>query len=203
MNVRSKIMVANRKINCDGKYKKYNGITIICPLITNIKKYYQHFDVNVNKNKYSILPLDSMHMTMRNLWTEASFKSTEAFFTNLEEWVPVLQQVQDKLEKYATNVSMEVSGNYVHGLKLKPSSYEDGLAIGVMETLIDDVLYEHPKINQKVHQLVTKHMTLLYSYNDKQFDYMDMLDGTLLPKRLVFGKPQVCLFDSMERYIPI
>jgi hypothetical protein len=182
----------SHKIDSNGKYKKYYGVTIICPLLTDISEYHQNLSNSIDTNKYSILPIDSMHMTLRNLWTQNSFNDDiPLYHKELRLQMPHLIKLNEELKKLSP-IYMEVIENYIHGVFLEPHTYDDAIQLANYEMTVDRHIDHSDRVK--------KHMTLAYNYNSN-IKFKRKING--LQKILKFDIPKICTFDSMETYIPI
>lgn len=204
------------KIDSSGKYLPFRGTCIICPLYIDIadhdtdipdpeqyarkvRSYHDSLGKALDPKKYSVLPLDSMHMTVRNLWSQASFKSAEEYQAHTLRNMPVLKELQRELSQHSGTIRMRVTGNYAKGVRLDPATYDDGLALANEECMIHLALQKIGTFDRPI-----RHMTFAYDYDRKLRRTVLSEDVTsILPPVLVFGPPVVCTFDSMLEYVPI
>ena len=187
------------KISKQGGYLPFYGVSVICPLITDISTYYKQFEQDIKDKNINILmlPLNSMHMTLKDFWTERDYKSRKQYEIDLKNKMVYLRKLQDKLSPYKHDtIRMKVSSNYLNGVYLIPASYNDELKILKYEQLLDICLRDIGTF-----PIIIKHMSFGYHYGDikKTFEF----NKKSLPDILEFKAPTVCSFESMLHYEPI
>jgi hypothetical protein len=186
----------SKKIDSRGNYLPYKGVTVICPLYTRIDENGIKYDFNnqykalttgLDPNKYSILPLESYHMTIKGIFSGRN--NTVHFNKSL----PQLRKLQSALqEQGAKYLAMSTKRFYNHGVHLEPATYEDSMLLSMYENVIDSVLMTKVPVIQK-------HMTFAYRYTDENSP-PPLRNRVKLPSVLFFGPPVVCTFDDMTKY---
>jgi len=58
----------------DNKFGLYEGITIVCFLNSEFNKYYDEVKKYLSDKEYKILPLDTLHFTLLNLYCRSHYK---------------------------------------------------------------------------------------------------------------------------------
>ena len=186
------------KINSNGKYNTFNGITIISKIhaINHIfcKDLFNILDSNdLVKEYYSLLPISSYHMTIFNIVTQKSIN------THLNEYVSNNKHILDGVNCYLSDNFSEIKTKIkcvvvegVISLILELSEHDKQLIKKVSDEL---------KIIHKIPEYF--HVTLAYLYKDIRPEICKQIFNSLsinFNNDIVFEYPQLTYFYDMTQF---
>lgn len=176
----------------DGKYQRFEGLTIICPLLS-----FSNWVTPFSLDGYLPLPPASFHMTLTNLWTRKHFLNAETYneYNVLSETkLNLLKNVLGQMSGFSMN-ALSITSNNNCAKVVMTAGYEERVKMSHYQTIIRNILtpniYSEPDI---------PHMTLGYATsNNVKHINVHLPVNT----ELHFGPPILCRFEDMTSFIPL
>jgi hypothetical protein len=192
-------MLIHKKIDAQGNYLEFPGITVIADVDNKDKEFWLHIDEFLNgtiklRNYYTPLPRSSYHMTTNNLYTQSD---------DANNWPALLddERFQHLHTKLITNsftptaqiVAIKASYALQLNLILPQSQY------ALVKTIADEFGIQNKIPN-------TFHITLAYAYkelSDTQIiaAEIEQLASLCLKKELTLQPPRLCFFHDMQQFV--
>jgi hypothetical protein len=193
------------KINKDGKYTPYPGVTVIAGIGDNHNEFWQTLYQKLNNSElickyFKPLPYQSYHMTTCNLYVKEWYFSRWPSFIN--EKLDFFRQLHAKLTR--TPIIPEIT---IEDLNVSDVLQLDVSLPPEQEAIIQAVAQEFG-LEKKVPEYF--HITLgyLYNFSINEEDFAAIKDecaqilATCLKKELSLDPPQLSYFQSMKKFIP-
>lgn len=196
-----------RKIDGNGTFELFDGITIVCDLVSDVSSFYERLTKVLPPDCFSILPKESFHMTIASIQNRNRFPTLEKYNEYLKNNLENFIQIKSKYSKISSETQFE--------MLVKP--FKSGLftkrvlgveLIGTNE--VDKILKEWQLIAVQPLKLQrtfpTWHLTLAYPTKrelnkSESKDLFDLLNQELFEKELKFGVPRLCYFHGMTKFI--
>jgi hypothetical protein len=199
---------AGPKLNAEGQYQPFPGITVVAPVDhetkARLKPFFEGLAESVTVKRYCApLPLESAHMTTLNLFTQGK-KSSEEWSQFLKEKKPLLKKLRAHLQKHAFRPTGKVK---------TLSFFSTGQFVLDLSPEQDEKLRAVAKRFQLEQTLPGKwHVTFCYFYKEvpmaDTLAFREELErittkalGSMQP-RMTFEAPSIHTFQDMESYEP-
>ena len=196
------------KINVKGEYIPFQGVTVVASIGAQNKEMWQKIYEELNQNRllkqfYTLLPVDSYHLTTLNLFTERS-KKTGNWKDFITGQLPFFQNINKKLEAEAfhPHVKLErpgVAKTLQITIQLDKEEKEKIQSLG-------------KEFSQQKNVPNPLHVTLGYLYRDMGKGTRDQIFLKLqrimkkilasYKKPVVLDTPKLCYFKDMQEFIP-
>ena len=194
-----------RKIDSSGRFLPFRGVTVIAQVREENKEMWEHIYKSLDQNclireYFSLLPVQSYHMTTIDLYTEVVNPIWDKFVSNQ---LPRLRNLNADLQTHA--FQPQVTGG-------KP------MVSSVIMFLLKMNEHQKEKINlvAKKFQSLKKvpqefHVTLAYSYKkipheaSQQIkkDVNDIFESIIESNpEILFEEPKLCYFRNMTEFTP-
>lgn len=216
----------NPKIYIDGSYKPFYGWTIVCPTVTDFKFIENYIKENNFIKKYvSPLPSSSYHVTVFSIWSNLCNLIPQQI-QNLNTFeLKILEQKSKSgyfnpnncIDNFLYQLFFECKRSSIKFLTLKIKLvYFNKQNIGIIFHDSDDLVKLQNLRNKIINVskytdgMDTFHMTLGYTFKDIDTkteqsinEELNILNIILKNQTVVFRCPDVCSFESMEKFTPI
>ncbi|KTD33799.1 hypothetical protein Lnau_2091 [Legionella nautarum] len=194
------------KINKDGKYTPYPGVTVIAGIGDNDNEFWQTLYQKLNSSPlickyFKPLPYQSYHMTTCNLYVKEWYFSRWSSFINQK--LHFLQQLHVELSKTPiipeiTIEDLNVSDVLQLNVSLPPDQEEEIKAVAKQFGL-------EKKVPEYFH--ITLGYLYNFSINEEDFaaiknECTEILATCLKKEKLYLDSPQLTFFHSMKKFIP-
>lgn len=213
----------NKKVNTDGSYRRYSGVTVISIVKNDLKHIETFLKNSVLSEYYSPLPSSSYHMTLFNIWC-----TQNKFLPPHEEYLKTIKNYSnyrklcnlDNCNSLDSKMMEMLSGIHwnIKNINFDDFKVKGSLFAGNTLTL---KIYECNK-NPEITKLrsfcidITKnddadlklHITLGYLYKEVPQEKYEILTNEinklqkLVKFELELNPPDVYYFKSMTEYIP-
>ena len=201
----------SHKINSFGEYTKYHGMTVVSHVA---KKHYDIFEQLLTELRekvghiYSVLPVDSLHMTVFNMFTQ----SIQSSYT--EEEIASYKKKVNKFKTFGTKFCPENKGKQMVKIDSFYGHTTLGSTFGLKVTPMWDIQKQR-KILSSVTGLEDKslnkgnfHITFGYNYNNIEISEELKKEIEVIFKRyrlssIEVEEPEVCEFFDMTKFIPV
>lgn len=191
-------MLIHKKIDAQGNYLEFPGITVIADIDNKDKEFWLHIHDFLNGCKnlglyYAPLPSSSYHMTTNNLYTQNDDTNNWPALLNDERFQHLHSTLMDTaFTPTATVVAIKVAYALQLNLAIPQSQYK------IIRTIANEFGIEN-KIPK------TFHITLAYAYqepSDTQIIATEIaqLTSLSLEKELTLQPPRLCFFYDMQQF---
>ncbi|WP_133136837.1 DUF1868 domain-containing protein [Legionella rowbothamii] len=191
-------MLIHEKIDAQGNYLEFPGVTVIADVDNKDKDFWLHIYGLLNGAKklrsyYAPLPCSSYHMTTNNLYTESDAPNNWPTLLNDERFQHLHAKLTaNSFTPTAKIVAIKASYALQLNLILPQSQY----------TLVKAIADEFG-IENKIPQ--TFHVTLAYAYkelSDVQIiaPEIERLASLCLKKEFTMRPPRLCFFHDMQQF---
>jgi hypothetical protein len=206
---KNKIEPSYQKFDENGNYLSFHGYTHISFLELKPKSEWEEWHRKLESlipNSYRTLPLESFHMTVRNLFTLKHFKSEKDPKSSFEEF---FKSNEKEIKSLISEEPFKEST--IHAFVKKENLYYD-MSIGIEIQFKNELEYMKLKeISAFREDLFDKeikkyHMTLAYWISDPKLTQEEILKLQLHLEKippLNFYPPTVCYFPNMKEFIPL
>lgn len=188
-----------KKIDADGNYLQFRGITLISPLHEEQEGLWNDFVSHLEKVKhikkyYALLPKESYHVTIINLFSEKDDCGTllNQIINNYKR----ISEIGDKINKLF-KVTEEVM---LQGMFLTKTMHVNVKFDNTLEEFID---LNTEKEFKRIHPF---HITLAYKFKDGIENDLDAqneiaeLNKQLNNKQIKIKKPSIATFNDMTKF---
>ena len=191
------------KVSAEGSYKRFLGLTFISmltgsqeALLPSLKSLLAEI---ASWPGYAVLPLESLHVTIKNHETATHLGLEEAEY--LEQKILEFGKLQTMRQ---TCIDMAFSP------RASMSHLEIGSTVRIVVNLLDDplpLMNRLTELGSRPEVNVVFHVTLAYRCNldtaPETSRLQGMFDLTLRNERMSFEECRLCYFNSMERFTPL
>jgi len=197
-----------KKINSEGKYLTFPGVTVVSAINEADKPFWQLIDEALNKNKeftdhFAPLPYESYHLTTINLYTndEIGDKKWRRFIISKNAF---FQSLNGLLAEKSFNPVVSVESINITG------------ALQMMVTLPEEQIRIIQQV-AKAHHVKARipsvfHITLAYQFQYVEQKVLEKLELELRQEifailkrhegKLSLTPPELCFFNSMTKFTP-
>ncbi|MDR3501000.1 MAG: DUF1868 domain-containing protein [Legionella sp.] len=191
-------MLIHKKIDAQGNYLEFPGITVIADVGNKDKDFWLHVYEFLNGTKnlrgyYAPLPYSSYHMTTNNLYTQSDDANNWPTLLNDERFQHLHAKLMaNSFTPTAKIVAIKASYALQLNLILPQSQYE------LLKVIADEF-----GIQNKIPK--TFHVTLAYAYkelSDTQIisTEIEQLASLCLKKALTLQPARLCFFHDMQQF---
>lgn len=187
-----------QKVNHTGQFLPFEGITIICNLETDVREFWEEYKSVIPNHKLSILPYESLHMTLHNLATLNKFNGSREQYENYKSNQPTINYDNEC-------VIMEMKQCYHHGIYLTHIDVDELAKLNHWRHEIGTAMREKKQdvpLNVKLHMSLAYRIPHSEPLTKAEMSAIEQVITKHLPKELRFSGPHKATFDSMQHYKP-
>jgi hypothetical protein len=195
-----------KKVDSDGNFDFFEGVTIVMPLKTNLSPMYEELKKIVPVSSRALLPKESYHVTLISVACRSHFSSCEEYNQFIRNSIPQFKKVKQCLKQQKIRFVMKnpsINNKMHFAIHLEPA---DDLSKKYLEetakSCIDILGQEYRQSNC--------HLSLAYKYPGSDELSKNQLNqiSQVIEKHtkgviLEFGRPELCRFSNMCKFIPV
>eukprot|EP01102_Stenamoeba_stenopodia_P005035 TRINITY_DN15538_c0_g1_i1.p1 TRINITY_DN15538_c0_g1~~TRINITY_DN15538_c0_g1_i1.p1 ORF type:complete len:211 (-),score=46.86 TRINITY_DN15538_c0_g1_i1:75-707(-) len=190
------------KVDKTGKYQRFPGLAVVADLNTDLTEWYRELDRVFPKHAQAMLPLNSLHVTIKGLWTQKSFSSVKDYNKHLLKSLPGLNAMKKSLAETGSEFTLKVSGTKPVTVYLQPADQPTKDLLNKWDKIINECANLKNPYEQKYH------LSLSYLYNydavvTEREEREALRVVNTIPQLLSFKPPHLCKFNDMTEFIPL
>ncbi len=204
-----------KKLNSEGQFLPFEGLTVIMPLVTDLSAMYHALRQVVPPEIHSLLSYESFHVTFTEIKCRSHFKNCEKYNEFLGEKLKDLEALKMELSNYqakqsdlllAFEMKHPVDASHMPQITvhLKPAHETTTLHLAS----IAECCQRH--LGNKLFRPSRHHLSLAYRVPNsaeltpaQQTLIAQAINSHLEGKVLHFGRAQLCKFSDMCTFIPL
>lgn len=197
-----------QKVDRDGNFQFFEGLTIVMPLQTNVNTMFNELKQAIPQNTRAILPKESYHITLISVACRSRFKSCEEYNRYIRNNMDRFNNVKKLLNESSTSLKFKmrepnVSNNSHFAVLMEPADDQTRETLNSLRLQCFEALGVKPYKNEWHMSLCYKYRGCNYLQQPELTNIRNVLTKHLDGVNLTLGPPKLCSFKDMCKFTPV